>query len=97
MYAAALRIELRIPAANSLKAKRAVVRPLIEGLKRVASLSVSEIDHHDHWQLSSIGVAAVAPGATRLEMLIERVQGYLEECVEIEVLEIRVSYLEESL
>ena len=70
MHAAALRIELRIPLANSLKAKRGVVRPLVEGLRRVASLSVSEIDRHDSWQLSTLGVAIVAPDAGHLERLI---------------------------
>lgn len=95
MHAAALRIELRVPLANSLKAKRAVVRPLIEGLRRTASLSVSEIDHHDSWQLATVGVAIVAPDATHLERLIGQVQSYLDGCIDLEVIEIRASYLEE--
>ncbi|MDH3518785.1 MAG: DUF503 domain-containing protein [Acidimicrobiia bacterium] len=95
MHAAALRIELRIPLANSLKAKRGVVRPLVEGLRRVASLSVSEIERHESWQLSTLGVAIVAPDAGHLERLIGEVQSYLDGCTDLEVIEIRASYLEE--
>lgn len=95
MHAAVLRIELRIPGAQSLKAKRAVLRPLVEGMKRLASLSVAEVDHHDVWQRAAVGVAAVAPDQAHLDRLLSGVRRYLDECFEVEVLEIGLTYLEE--
>lgn len=97
MQAAAIRVELFIPAVRSLKSKRAVVRPLLEGLRRVASLSVAEVDHHDSWQRCTIGVAVVAPDARQLERLIEAVGRYLAQAVEVEVVGFGVSYLEEEM
>ena len=95
MWACAIRIELRVPDSRSLKTKRSVVRPHIERLRRLASLSVAEIDHHDAWQRATIGVAIVAPDAAHLETLINRVHNYLGDQVDIEMLEIAVSYPEE--
>ena len=94
MHAAALRIELRVPDAGSLKAKRRVLRPVVEGLKRAASLSVAEVDHHDSWQRAAVGVALVAPDARQLEQLITLVQRYLDDCLEVEVVAVTASYLE---
>lgn len=96
MRAAALRVELRIPAVQSLKAKRAVVRPLVEGLRRLASLSVSEVDHHDRWQRAALGVAIAAPDGRHLDDLIDRVTRYLDDRPDVEVIEIAIGYLEEE-
>lgn len=96
MYAAALRIELHIPESLSLKAKRRVLRPIIEGLRRKVSVSVAEIGHHDTWQRSAIGVAVVASDAARLEHLIRTVQDYVERHEpEAMIVNVSVAYLEE--
>ncbi len=93
MLAAAIRFEIRIPTAQSLKDKRAVLRPLVEGMR--VSASVSEVDHHDTWQRSTLGVALVAATASRLDELIEQTRRYVEGNIEVEVLEVAISYLED--
>ncbi len=96
MRAAALRIELHIPASRSLKAKRSVVRPIVEGLRRRMSVSVAEVDHHDTWQRAAIGVALVAPDQPYLEQLIQAVRDYVDSHEpEAVVIEMSVAYLEE--
>lgn len=97
MEAAALRIELRIPDARSLKAKRSSLRPVVEGLRAMASISVAEVDHHDAWQRSTIGVAMVAADAPRLDRLIDSVRRYLDDRIEVEVLEMGLTFLEEPV
>jgi uncharacterized protein YlxP (DUF503 family) len=97
MRAAAVRLELQIPEARSLKEKRAKLRPVIEGLRRKLSVSVSEVDHHDAWQRSSIGVAVVAPDSGRLEELLTQLQRYVDSQLEVEVFQMAISYLEEPL
>lgn len=94
MHAAAMRIEGHIPDSGSLKDKRKVVRPFIEGLRRTASLSVSEVAHHDSWQRTAVGVAIVAPDAAALQQLIERVRRYVDEQLELGVVDVKVAYLE---
>jgi len=95
MYAAALRVELRIPEARSLKEKRRVLQSVVSELRNRMSLSVAEIDHHDEWQRSTVGVAIVAGGNTDLENRIAAVERMLGERVDLELLEIVLSYLED--
>ena len=94
MHAAALRIECHIPDSGSLKDKRKVVRPFVEGLRRLASLSVSEVDYHDTWQRVAVGVAVVAPDAAELERLIGRVRRYVDDQLELSVVDVTLTYLE---
>lgn len=95
MRAAALRFELLLPQSHSLKEKRAVIRPLIEGLRRRISVSVSEVGHHDAWQRTVVGVAVVAPDSGRLESLLEGVRRYVDDYLEVEVCDVSVFYLED--
>lgn len=95
MVSAALGIELRMAAVHSLKEKRAVLRRLLAGLERLASLSVAEVDRHDAWQRATVGVAAVAATPGDLERVLGVVRRYLDEQVDVEVLDVRVSYLED--
>jgi uncharacterized protein YlxP (DUF503 family) len=97
MEAAALRIELRIPEARSLKAKRAALRPVVEGLRNLASVSVAEVDHHDAWQRSTIGVAVVASDPPRLDRLIESVRRYVDGQLDVEVVEMGLAFLEDPV
>ena len=95
MHAAAMRIELRIPEARSLKAKRRVLQSAIADLRNRMSVSVAEIDHHDVWQRSTVGVALVATSATELDQRIATVRRMLSERVDLEVIGIGVSHLED--
>lgn len=95
MVSAALGIELRMATVHSLKEKRAVLRRLLAGLDRLASLSVAEVDRHDSWQRSTVGVAAVASTPADLDRILRAVRRYLDEQADIEVLDVRVSYLDD--
>lgn len=95
MRAAALRVELHLPGPQSLKAKRAILRPVIEGIKRLGSFSVAEVGHQDSWQRAAIGVAIVARDGESLAMQIAKLRRYLDTRLEVEVLDIQMSELED--
>lgn len=94
MVVAGLRFEIRVPLANSLKEKRAVIRPLVESLRRAASVSVSEVDHHDTWQRSAIGVAIVTPDPRSMERIVDTVRQRFDADANIEVLNTSIEYVE---
>lgn len=96
MRAVALRFELHIPHSQSLKEKRAVLRPLVEGLRRLVSASVAEVDHHDTWQRATIGVALVAADAGRLDVLITRVRRYFDDQLDLDVVKVEMHHMEEA-
>jgi len=54
------RIELRIPGNQSLKGKRAVIKPMIARLKNSYNVSVAEIDNQDLWQRATLGITCVS-------------------------------------
>jgi uncharacterized protein YlxP (DUF503 family) len=95
MRAAALRVELHLPTPQSLKAKRAVLRPVIEGIKRLGSFSVAEVDHHDRWQRAVVGVAIAARDGESLAVQIAKLRRYLDTRLEVEVLAIDIRELED--
>jgi hypothetical protein len=95
MRAAALRVELHLPTPQSLKGKRALLRPFIEGIRRLGSYSVAEVGHHDLWQRAAVGVAIAAPDGRSLAMQISKLRRYLEAQLEVEVLDVLISELEE--
>jgi uncharacterized protein len=95
MRAAALRVELHLPGPQSLKAKRAILRPVIEGMKRLGSFSVAEVDHHDSWQRAALGVAIAARDGESLAMQIAKLRSYLDTRLEVEVLDIHISEMED--
>lgn len=95
MHAAALRAELRIPAVRSLKEKRHRLRMVTTDLRRsFPAIGISEVDHQDQWQRTTIGVVAVAPQAGHLQRLLHSIQRQLEARPDVEVLEVGISHLE---
>lgn len=97
MRTAALRVELHLPSPQSLKAKRAILRPVIEGIKRLGSFSVAEVDHHDRWQRAALGVAIVTRDGEGLAVQIAKLRRYLDTRLEVEVLDIHISELEDPV
>jgi uncharacterized protein YlxP (DUF503 family) len=95
MHAAALRLEIRIPEAHSLKDKRRILKGLSSALTTSFPIAVSEVGFQDQWQRATLGAAMVSPQAGQLERLILAVQRSLREHPDIELLEVGVSYLEE--
>ncbi|MFQ5524054.1 MAG: DUF503 domain-containing protein [Acidimicrobiia bacterium] len=95
MHAAALRVEIHLPSPQSLKEKRGALRPVVEGMRRLGSYSVAEVDHHDDWQRATLGIAMVAPDGRSLETHLAKVRRYLDSCLGIEVLDVFISHFEE--
>jgi uncharacterized protein YlxP (DUF503 family) len=94
LHAATVRIELHIPEARSLKAKRASLRPIIDGLRHRFHWSVAEVDHHDRWQRSTIGVALVASTHTHLEEQLATMERFVYAAPDVEIMEVSTSYSE---
>jgi uncharacterized protein YlxP (DUF503 family) len=63
-FVAVLRIDLHFPDAGSLKAKRAQLNAVKAGLHQRFGAAVSEVDHQDTWQRSTL-LASVCAGAQR--------------------------------
>ncbi|MCP4309447.1 MAG: DUF503 domain-containing protein [bacterium] len=94
MFVAALRLELRIRDAQSLKEKRHVVKSVSSHVARTFGVAVSEVDYQDLWNRSALGVAAVAPQASQLDRILHSVERHMRERHDIELIGVSVSHLE---
>ncbi len=82
---AVVRIELHVPAARSLKEKRAVVKPVIEGIRHRFSLSVAETGYQDKWQRAEIGVAVVSSTPAQAQAVVDSVERFVWSRPDVEV------------
>ncbi len=94
MYAAAMRLELRIRDAQSLKEKRSVVRSVSSHVARTFGVAVSEVDHQDLWNRATLGVAAVAPHVSQLDRILHSVERHMRERRDAELIGVSISHLE---
>ncbi len=73
-----LEIELHIPAAQSLKQKRSVVKSLRDRLRSNFNISVAEIDHLDKWQRATLAIAMVSRDQQYLDSRFQAITGFIE-------------------
>ena len=95
MHAAALRVELRIPDAHSLKEKRGKLKRIIAELKRQFGVSVAEVDYQDVWQRATLGIAVVASQAGQIRRIAHTLEKHFEHLDGVSYLSMAISYLED--
>jgi len=83
-----------VPQSRSLKAKRAAVKPIVEGLRVRFRVSVAEVDHQDQWQRAGVGVAVVGASAAQVEEVLDAVDRFVWSHPEVEVLSTERSWLD---
>ena len=88
MEVLALRIELYLRSARSLKGKRALLRPVTDGLRARFSLSVAEVDHHDAHHRAAVGVAVVAADVRHATEVADEVERWVWSRPDLEVVEV---------
>jgi uncharacterized protein YlxP (DUF503 family) len=85
MFVLLLDVEIHIPAAHSLKAKRAVVKSLVEGGRQRFQVASAEVGYQDKWQRSRLGFAAVASSASHVTEVIDEVERFVWSSTESDV------------
>lgn len=79
MYVAAARINIHIPASQSLKDKRRVLRSLIDRAHARFNAAVAEVGGQDTWQVAEIGVSIVSSSATHAEEKLDQLVRFIEQ------------------
>jgi len=73
-YVGIAHLELQVPEARSLKAKRGPVRSLIEKIKNRHQVLVIEADHQDLQQRAGIAICALSTSSVDIEARLRRVE-----------------------
>ena len=86
MHAVAMEVQVRIPASQSLKDRRQVVRSLLDGARQRFGVSAAEVGGQDTWQLATLGFAVAASEARIAEQTLDEIDRFLWARPDIEVL-----------
>jgi uncharacterized protein YlxP (DUF503 family) len=78
-------LELHIPTSRSLKEKRAVLRPIVEGLRHRFQISVAEVGYQDKWQRALIGMAVVSDSYGHATEVVDNVERWVWSKPDVEV------------
>ena len=85
LKSAALEIEVRIPLADSLKAKRSVIRPILDGAHRRFGVASAEVALHDDWDAAVLGFSTVSGSARQVEEVLDKVDRFVWSFPAVEV------------
>ncbi len=78
MYVGTCRLTLHLPASQSLKDKRQVLRSLLPRLRNQFEVAAAEVGSQDLRQLAVLGLAYVSSSARHADEVIQHAVGYIE-------------------
>jgi uncharacterized protein len=90
----ALAFELHLPDVHSLKEKRAVVRPIVNGARHRFAVSAAEVDHQDLWQRATLAMAVVSGTESQARDVLDAVERFVWSFPEIEVVGAQLRWME---
>ncbi len=94
MFVLALDLDLHLPECRSLKAKRAVLRPITDGLRARFRVAVAEVGEQDRWQRARIGVAVVGGTAGHVQDVMDEVERFVWNQAGVDVLSAERTWLD---
>ena len=94
MHVASLTIQLHLRASHSLKEKRAMVRPILDGCRHRFSVAAAEVDDQDRWQRATLGMATVSGSAHHASEVLDAVERFVWSFPEVEVTACQRNWLE---
>lgn len=90
MRVGTLRLELFLPASDSLKAKRSVLNHVKERVRTRFNASVAEVGNQDLWQRATLGVAIVGGEAGVLDRVLHDILAAVEREDRLSVLDYQI-------
>jgi len=71
------KIRLRLPENLSLKGKRRVLKSIITRVENKFNVSVAEVDDHDLWQLTTLGIGCVSNDKRHTNEVLSKVVDFI--------------------
>ena len=79
-------IELYIPGTFSLKEKRFILQSIKKKIQNQFNVSIAEVDFHDKWQRSCLGIACVSNDRRFLDKTLANVMNAVQRESRVEIL-----------
>ncbi len=89
-FAGILNITLEVPASETLKDKRHVVKSILDTSRNRFNVSAAEIDHLDSHKMSGLAFACVSNDSVLVNKILNKVVEHVESYPECEVVDTRM-------
>ena len=93
MVVGVCRIELHLPEGHSLKSKRQILSSLKTRLCNTFRVSVAELEAHDLWQRSVLGIACIANESSHVNRVLDQSINMIRSTPTLELLNVRIELL----
>jgi len=88
------KVELRLPENLSLKGKRRVLKSITTRVRNKFNVSVAEVDDHDLWQLSTLGICCVSNDKRHTDEVLSKIVDFISNSrFEVEILNYEIEIL----
>ncbi|GGB30639.1 DUF503 family protein [Virgibacillus dakarensis] len=77
-------IECLLYEGHSLKQKRSVIKRIIAKLRNDFNVAVTELDYHDLWQRTKLGIVTISNSKTHAEQVIQETLKVIDTFPELE-------------
>ncbi|MBQ26640.1 MAG: hypothetical protein CMH81_00645 [Nitrospiraceae bacterium] len=92
MVVAVYTIVIIISESHSLKDKRRVLMQLRDKITRKFNVSMAEIDHHNLWQKTTLGIACLANEQRHVNQVLDQVMNAIYRLPFLEVVDCRKEF-----
>ncbi len=93
MHVGTLTVVVHLHDTESLKAKRQIVKSLIETMRQKFNIAIAEVDDLDLWRRATLGVACVANDSQHVNRVLDKVLDTLEGNPNIDVGEVQMEII----
>ena len=93
MNVGALRIEMHLADAFSLKDKRKILSMIKDRVKNKFNASIAEVDEMDKWQKAVIGVSVVSNDKKHLYSYMDKIVDFLESYNRVRIIDYTLEVL----
>jgi uncharacterized protein YlxP (DUF503 family) len=87
------KLRLRLPENHSLKGKRKVIKSICEKVRHRFNVSVAEIDSHDLWQASEIGLSVVGNERGYVNSKLDKAINFVEDLHLAEIIDVHMELI----
>ncbi|CDO02192.1 hypothetical protein BN988_00649 [Oceanobacillus picturae] len=77
-------VECMLYDGHSLKQKRSVLKRLLAKLQNTFNVAVTELDYHDLWQRTKLGIVTISNDYVHSEKVMQEVMKVIDAFVELE-------------
>lgn len=92
-HIANLTVSVHIPAAQSLKEKRMILRSLKDRVRKKFNVSIAELDGQDKWQVATLGFVMTGSDNRHVDSSLQNLLSFIEGFNGLELCEHEIEFL----